>query len=774
MAAATIAAELATQAHIDVSLPLIKNSWVTGEIAPSVFGRTDLARYHTAASTMRNFWPSYRGPAYSRAGTAFVGFSMQTGRGYPPRLIPFQFSVSQGLALEFGNFYMRVVFDGAFVTEPAASITNVTQANPGVITISAHSVASATANNGAVSSSYLPGDTITLANGVFTAPGILGVTTTTLASIHVSGAGDTTYVPFDQYYKPGDSITLTCAGTFFSPAVVVVKTTKVIGLTIFTGGSGGSNGTRTVTGTTGTGTPFQASVTVSGGAITAILSITVPGDYTVNPNWVAGEAYIEPVTGAGLSGAQLLLVMGVRSVSIANGGSFTANAAGGAFTQSSTSGQGSGATFGTALFGPGSLSIVNAGQYSSFPLSPDAQSATSGSGAGATYNLTQTHNTYATGDWLYVSGVGGMTQLNGNTYAVTRLSATTYSLQDVYGNDIDTTAFGAFTSGGTVARIYTLTTPYSEQDLPYLKFVQSADTMSLCCVNQQSATEYPPLDLVRLADDSWALDQVAAGPSISPPSGASATASSTGSVDYQYVVTAIASDGTESIASPIAEVDFAVDIATTAGTITITYSGVDGSNGYNIYKASPGYGSAPPVGAVFGFTGQAFGGQFIDFEHRAGFCANSADAPESVRRRADPRRRDDEPRRWLHPGLGRLHDHDLDGFRRRARADRRRRGDRRRSGARPRAELSARRHDQLQRPNTRLRRGGQLHRHDDRQSDRGHHLVERRLRLYFADRRADRRRRVFDGSGSSGERIGRRHHRHHDDDFWSRRHGRLV
>jgi hypothetical protein len=71
------------------------------------------------------------------------------------------------------------------------------------------------------------------------------------------------------------------------------------------GGSGGTNGTQTVTGTTGTGTKFQASVTVSGGAITAVLSITVAGSYSALPT----NLNAEPVTGASLSGATLSLAM---------------------------------------------------------------------------------------------------------------------------------------------------------------------------------------------------------------------------------------------------------------------------------------------------------------------------------------------------------------------------------------------------------------------------------------------------------------------------------
>src|SRR5581483_7593127 len=89
--------------------------------------------------------------------------------------------------------------------------------------------------------------------------------------------------------------------------------------TVAAGGSGGTNGTQTVTGTTGTGTKFQASVTVAGGAITAVLSVTVQGVYTALPSTLAAE----PVTGASLSGAQLNLTgcMGVVSYTVSNGSS---------------------------------------------------------------------------------------------------------------------------------------------------------------------------------------------------------------------------------------------------------------------------------------------------------------------------------------------------------------------------------------------------------------------------------------------------------------------
>jgi hypothetical protein len=495
-----------------------------------MFGRFDLARLHTALATERNMFVGYRGGAYSRAGTAFCGFSKQTGRNYPPRLIPFQFSINQGLALEFGNFYMRVVSDGGFVTESPFAITGISQADPGVISYETLSTAmSVTAAVGDVTASYARGDYVVPAGGTFSVAAQFQVLTTTLAALGLNGGG--------ADYAVGDQITL--------------------------GGNGGTVGLA----------PVLTVTAVSGGVITAFV--------------------------------------------ISNGGSFTNNG-GGSFTQSSTTGSGSGATFNAAVFGPLTLSVTNPGDYTAVPANPANQASSSGAGLGATYTIIwATPNALNNGDWVAIEGIAspGPTQLNDQTFVISALTAATFAISDVYGNPINTAALTAWTAGGLISRIYTLATPYSELDLDYLKVTQSADVMSLCLVNQESLAEYAPLDLNRAADDSWSLANVVPNPTVLPPSGAAALASTSGSWDYQYVVTAVnPNDGTESIASNIAEVDSAVDIAATAGLITITWDPSDttGVNEYNIYKATPSYEASPPVGSLFGYAGSAYGTQFAD------------------------------------------------------------------------------------------------------------------------------------------------------------------
>lgn len=230
-------------------------------------------------------------------------------------------------------------------------------------------------------------------------------------------------------------------------------------------------------------------------------------------------------------------------------------------------------------------------------------------------------NTYADGDWVFVSGVVGMTELNGNTYIVAGASGASFQLNDLNGNPVDATAFGAYASGGTVARLYTVTTPYAAVDLPYLKYAQSADVMSLTCSNPVTQTEYPPYDLVRLSAIDWTLTQTDFTPAISAPATCSAAANtqapSTGvNATFAYVATAVDKDGNESIASPIGTCHGA-DIQVEAGSNTITCAMVTGAKFYNFYRAPPATDSGStknpvPAGSIFGFVGSSNGTQFVD------------------------------------------------------------------------------------------------------------------------------------------------------------------
>jgi hypothetical protein len=248
------------------------------------------------------------------------------------------------------------------------------------------------------------------------------------------------------------------------------------------------------------------------------------------------------------------------------------------------------------------------------------------------------HN-YVNGDWVFIADVLGMTDVDGETFIVQNVAGDTFTLQDTFGGPIDSRNFDAYAGGGAVSRLFTLPTPYHAADLPYLKFEQSADVLSLCCVNQQTFVEYATYDLTRLAANSWALTPTNFDPLIAAPTGVTAVPSTRVSnlasvnnapaAQYAYVVTAVDASGNESIASQPAftpstdDTSQSVDISLTAGSITITWSPVAGAASYNVYKAPPAVwntGTGTPVnaaqqvpaGSSYGFAGQAFGTQFID------------------------------------------------------------------------------------------------------------------------------------------------------------------
>lgn len=227
--------------------------------------------------------------------------------------------------------------------------------------------------------------------------------------------------------------------------------------------------------------------------------------------------------------------------------------------------------------------------------------------------ITAAGNSFNVGDWVFVAAVQGMTPVNGLTFIVAAvLGGGAFLLNDVFGDPFSTAALPVYTGGGTVARIYTLTTPYAAADLPYLKYTQSADVMSLTCVNQQTLTDYPPQDLTRVAANNWTIAPPAFGSSINAPGSCTATASNVwvsgaGPAAYAYVVTAVdAVTGQESIASPIGSVTNSVAISAQFGTITVTWGAVTGAGSYNVYRAPPDYtNSGSFTGQLYGYVGSS-------------------------------------------------------------------------------------------------------------------------------------------------------------------------
>ena len=124
--------------------------------------------------------------------------------------------------------------------------------------------------------------------------------------------------------------------------------------------------------------------------------------------------------------------------------------------------------------------------------------------------ITATAHGYSNGDEVIITGVVGMTELNNKHYLVANKTTNTFEITDVDGNDIDGSSFTAYTSGGTVNKVYEISSPFLTAELFDIKFAQSADTMYLCHPNHDVRK------LTRSGHTNWTLSTVSFSGSPSP------------------------------------------------------------------------------------------------------------------------------------------------------------------------------------------------------------------------------------------------------------------
>ena len=117
---------------------LIQPSMAGGEISPPVGARVDLSKRAVAVELAENFVATYTGAMDNRAGQKFVAQCKPSAGPY--RIIEFEFNNSQTFIIEMGATYLRFHTRGAQILDSAQikTITGATQANPVVISSTAH------------------------------------------------------------------------------------------------------------------------------------------------------------------------------------------------------------------------------------------------------------------------------------------------------------------------------------------------------------------------------------------------------------------------------------------------------------------------------------------------------------------------------------------------------------------------------------------------------------------------------------------------------------
>ena len=229
-----------------------------------------------------------------------------------------------------------------------------------------------------------------------------------------------------------------------------------------------------------------------------------------------------------------------------------------------------------------------------------------------------THNSlgYQVGDWLFPAGMtGNWAVLNGTPgymWIVASTTTNTFTVTDLDGNVVDTSTLGAYPGGATVARIFTLATPYAAADLPLLKYVQSADVMTL------THPDYAPRNLTRSAHYIWTLSTITFAAAVQPPTSPSATPSgstASATLDYYYIITsATDAPAEESVPSSTAMCSNVALDQNNGINNSITWTAPATGptpDRYNIYRTQAvGTGLTAPT--VFGYIGQSTNNHFVD------------------------------------------------------------------------------------------------------------------------------------------------------------------
>ena len=124
--------------------------------------------------------------------------------------------------------------------------------------------------------------------------------------------------------------------------------------------------------------------------------------------------------------------------------------------------------------------------------------------------VTASSHGYSNGDYVIISGVVGMTELNGRQFKVANKTTNTFELQDMDGNNFNTSSLTTYASAGSAYKIYQITTTYATADLFDLKFAQSADVMYVV------HPSYVIRKITRTGHTSWSIANVSISGSPNP------------------------------------------------------------------------------------------------------------------------------------------------------------------------------------------------------------------------------------------------------------------
>ena len=91
-------------------------SFSRGELSPALYQRTDTKQYAVGLKTLKNGFVHQEGCVSNRAGLEFIGETKFVDSAPQKRLIPFCFNTEDTCILEFGQYYIRFIQNGGYIT----------------------------------------------------------------------------------------------------------------------------------------------------------------------------------------------------------------------------------------------------------------------------------------------------------------------------------------------------------------------------------------------------------------------------------------------------------------------------------------------------------------------------------------------------------------------------------------------------------------------------------------------------------------------------------
>ena len=218
--------------------------------------------------------------------------------------------------------------------------------------------------------------------------------------------------------------------------------------------------------------------------------------------------------------------------------------------------------------------------------------------------ITATAHGFSDEEDVFITGVVGMTELNDQIFRVANSTTNAFQLKSRISEDpVNSESFTAYTSGGTAADVFELTTPYTQANLSTLKMVQTGNVLTI------THPSHAPRDLTRTDHNVWSLTALTFAPSLATPTSVAATASTntnfqvfeTRNQTVSYSVTAIADTDEffeESLSSSTTLTD-----SSDPPLNTITWATVTDAQRYGVYRQDNG---------IFGLVGETESLTFTD------------------------------------------------------------------------------------------------------------------------------------------------------------------